>query len=127
MSKLATLALISGLLCALAPLAQAARIARTGSAQDVSLIWLALYAIGSAVWLSYGLAIDSLPLAVSQSTALICVTVALLLAARHRRVDGHVAETPPAPRPSRRRPSPAEAHHTHANPPERPVRRRLSP
>ena len=93
MSALATLALVTGLLCALAPLAQAARIARTGSAHDVSLIWLALYAAGSAVWISYGVAIDSLPLIISQSAALVCVAVALFLAARHRREDGQVDQT----------------------------------
>jgi MtN3 and saliva related transmembrane protein len=91
-------ALVSGLVCALAPLAQAARIVRTGSAHDVSLIWLCLYAVGSAVWISYGAAIGSLPLIVSQSTALLCVAVTLSLAARHRRADGgpRSASTHPA-------------------------------
>ena len=127
MSALATLALVTGLLCALAPLAQAARIARTGSAHDVSLIWLALYAAGSAVWISYGVAIDSLPLIVSQSTALVCVAVALFLAMRHRRADGDVDQTHRALRPRARRQNQAEAHRGHASTPERRVGRRLNP
>ena len=84
MSALASLALASGIICALAPLAQAARIGTTGSAHDVSLIWLCLYAAGSIVWTAYGAAIGSLPLVVSQSIALASVGVALLLAGRYR-------------------------------------------
>jgi uncharacterized protein YqgV (UPF0045/DUF77 family) len=69
----------------LAPLAQAARIAATDSAHDVSLIWLALYGVGSGVWLSYGIAIASVPLIASQATALLSVGITLALATRHRR------------------------------------------
>lgn len=85
MSALAILALCFGLACALAPLAQAARIVATNSAHDVSLIWLALYGVGSGVWLSYGLAIGSVPLVASQATALLSVGITLALATRHRR------------------------------------------
>lgn len=93
MSTLAAIALASGLVCALAPLAQAARIGATGSAHDVSLIWLSLYAAGSLVWVVYGAAIGSLPLIVSQATALASVGVVLVLAGRHRRFDGRSGET----------------------------------
>jgi len=85
MSALAILALCFGLVCALAPLAQAARILATDSAHDVSLIWLSLYGVGSGVWLSYGIAIDSVPLIASQATALLSVALTLALATRHRR------------------------------------------
>lgn len=85
MSAVAILALVSGMLCALAPLAQAARVRETGSARDVSLIWLSLYATGSAIWVGYGIGIASLPLVVSQSTAFISSGVALGLVARYRR------------------------------------------
>lgn len=84
MSPIAALALISGVGCALAPLAQAARINTTGSAHDVSLIWLALYGLGSGVWLLYGAVIGSLPLIASQATALVSVVVTLVLAMRRR-------------------------------------------
>jgi uncharacterized protein YqgV (UPF0045/DUF77 family) len=84
MSAIAILALCFGLACALAPLAQAARIVATGSAHDVSLIWLALYGVGSGVWLSYGIAIASVPLVASQTTALLSVGLTLVLATRHR-------------------------------------------
>ena len=93
----------------------------TGSAHDVSLIWLALYAAGSAVWISYGVAIDSLPLVISQSAALVCVTVALFLAARHRREDGQVDQTERPPRPRERRATLGEAQRGHASTPERRV------
>lgn len=94
MSALETLALATGLVCALAPLAQAARIGATRSAHDVSLIWLALYGVGSATWLAYGTAIGSLSLIASQATALTSVGVALASAARYRRDD----RRPPRPR-----------------------------
>jgi MtN3 and saliva related transmembrane protein len=84
MSALGSLALASGIVCALAPLAQAARIGSTGSADDVSLIWLCLYAAGSIVWVAYGAAIGSLPLLISQAIALASVGVALLLVGRYR-------------------------------------------
>ena len=87
MSPVAVLALVSGVACALAPLAQAARINTTGSAHDVSLIWLSLYGIGSGVWLCYGAAIGSVPLIASQTTALASVGVTLALATRHRRAN----------------------------------------
>jgi MtN3 and saliva related transmembrane protein len=124
---LAVAALVSGLVCALAPLAQAARIVRTGSAHDVSLIWLGLYAVGSAVWISYGAAIGSLPLVVSQSTALLCVAVALSLAARHRRADGGLDHPGRVPRPRGRRPGLGEGHDGRSGAPESRVRRHLSP
>jgi uncharacterized protein YqgV (UPF0045/DUF77 family)/uncharacterized protein with PQ loop repeat len=85
MGALAILALCFGLVCALAPLAQAARILATESAHDVSLIWLSLYWVGSGVWFSYGIAINSVPLIASQATALLSVALTLALATRHRR------------------------------------------
>ena len=111
MSALAILALCFGLACALAPLAQAARIVATNSAHNVSLIWLALYGVGSGVWLSYGLAIASVPLIASQATALLSVGITLALATRHRRRglglrDGAV--------PSARRARPASSVVRHA-------------
>jgi MtN3 and saliva related transmembrane protein len=124
---LAIAALVSGLVCALAPLAQAARIVRTGSAHDVSLIWLCLYAVGSAVWISYGAAIGSLPLIVSQSTALLCVAVTLSLAARDRRADGGLDQPRPIPRSRGRRPGLGEDHDRRPSPAEHRVHRRLSP
>jgi uncharacterized protein with PQ loop repeat len=96
MSALAVLALVSGIICALAPLAQAARIETTGSADDVSLIWLCLYAAGSIVWTAYGAAIGSLPLVISQSIALASVAVALLLVGRYRHSRQRPGGAPPS-------------------------------
>jgi uncharacterized protein with PQ loop repeat len=85
MSPLSTLALVMGLACGMAPLAQAARIRVKRSAEDVSLLWLGMYGCGSAVWLLYGAAIGSLPLLASQAVAVCCVGVALALAVHARR------------------------------------------
>lgn len=93
MSPIAVLALAAGVGCALAPLAQAARISMTGSAHDVSLIWLGLYGFGSGVWLLYGAVIGSLPLIVSQAIALVSIATTLALAVRRRSDSG-----PGAPR-----------------------------
>jgi uncharacterized protein (TIGR00106 family) len=106
MSALAILALSFGLACALAPLAQAARIAATDSAHDVSLIWLVLYGVGSGVWLSYGIGIASVPLIASQATALLSIGITLALATRHRRRGMGLRD---GARPNARRATPASS------------------
>lgn len=74
-----------GVVCGLAPLAQAIRIRVKRSSEEVSLLWLALYACGAGVWLGYGAVEGSAPLLVSQAVALTSVTVTLSLAVRARR------------------------------------------
>jgi MtN3 and saliva related transmembrane protein len=110
MSPLASLALASGIICALAPLAQAARIGTTGSADDVSLIWLCLYAAGSVVWTAYGAAIGSLPLVISQAIALVSVGIALLLVARYRHTRQPSAVNAARPRRATVTPPPNARH-----------------
>lgn len=85
-SVAATAALVAGVVCGLAPLAQAVRIRVKRSSEDVSLLWLSLYACGAVVWLLYGIGEASLPLIVSQVVAMTSVTLALALAIRARRV-----------------------------------------
>ena len=90
-SLLSALALISGVVCALAPLAQAKRIVLTGAAHDVLMSWLALYAMGSLVRLAYGPAIATFPLIISQAIAFSSAGTVLMLARRYRRTGKTIA------------------------------------
>ena len=84
MTVLATLALIAGLAAAAAPLAQARRIVRRRSSDDVSLWWLGLYGFGCLVWFAYGISIASVPLIATQALAGIGAGTALLLGLHFR-------------------------------------------
>ena len=91
MTIFADVALVAGLLTAVAPFAQARRILRRRSSNDVSLTWPGLYAGGCLVWIGYGISIGSVPLIVSQSVAAAGSAVATFLTVRWRR-------PPPGPR-----------------------------
>ena len=95
MTALADIALVAGLVTAVAPFAQARRILRRRSSDDVSLTWLWLYAGGCLVWLGYGISIESVPLVASQSVAATGSVLATFLTIRWRRPP--VGPTPPAP------------------------------
>jgi uncharacterized protein with PQ loop repeat len=81
---LGTLAGLYGLGAAATALLQARQILVTGSSCDVSARFFATYAGGYAVWLLYGLAIDSMPLIVVDAVGLLCglATLAVTLDAR---------------------------------------------
>ena len=74
---LATAATLYGLGAACAALLQARQIVRRGSSCDVSARFFATYAGGYAVWLSYGLTIESMPLIVVDAVGLVCGLVTL--------------------------------------------------
>jgi MtN3 and saliva related transmembrane protein len=82
-------ALVVGVAAAVASFAQARRILRRRSSDDVSLWWLGLYSAGCVVWIAYGISIGSAPLVASQSVALAGSATATVLALRFRRFDGH--------------------------------------
>ena len=103
-SWLVLVALAYGTLVALAPLAQLARILARRSSGDISLAWVGLYAVGSLVWLSYGLDIGSAPLIVSQAVTL-GTTSAMLAVAAHFRY-GAGGSGGGSQRPGRQRPLP---------------------
>lgn len=85
MDALSWSALGFGLVCGLAPLAQAVRIRVKRSSEEISLVWLGLYGCGAAVWLAYGAARGSVPLVISQGVALASVAVIFVFAVRARR------------------------------------------
>jgi uncharacterized protein with PQ loop repeat len=95
MTALADVALAAGLVTAVAPFAQARRILRRRSSDDVSLTWLWLYTGGCLVWIGYGISIESVPLVASQSLAATGSMLATFLTIRWRRPSA--GPTSPAP------------------------------
>ena len=81
---LGTVATCYGVCGALAALFQARQIVRRGSSCDVSARFFAMYAGGYAVWLLYGISIDSLPLILVDAAGLVCggATLAVTLSMR---------------------------------------------
>ena len=88
MTALAEVTLVAGLVTAVAPFAQARRILRRRSSEDVSLTWLCLYGAGCLVWIAYGISVASVPLVASQSVAAAGSAAATFLAIRWRRPEG---------------------------------------
>jgi uncharacterized protein with PQ loop repeat len=76
---LATVAAVYGVGAACAALLQARQIVRRGSSCDVSARFFATYAGGYAVWLLYGLSIQSLPLILVDAVGLLCGTLTLAI------------------------------------------------
>jgi uncharacterized protein with PQ loop repeat len=79
-----TVATSYGVGAAGAVLLQARQIVRTRSSCDVSARFFATYAGGYAMWLLYGLSIDSLPLIVVDAVGFVCgaITLGVALALR---------------------------------------------
>jgi uncharacterized protein with PQ loop repeat len=67
-----------------AALLQARQVVRRGSSCEVSARFFATYAGGYAVWLLYGLSIDSLPLILVDAAGLACGLVTLAITLRMR-------------------------------------------
>lgn len=101
MTELADVALGAGLVTAVAPFAQAHRIAQRRSSDDVSLTWLWLYASGCLVWISYGISIASIPLIATQTVAATGSAVAIATAIRWRRPTAGAAPEGPGGRRAR--------------------------
>jgi len=81
---LAMFATLYGVVAAAAVLFQARQVLRRRSSCEVSARFFATYAGGYAVWLLYGVSIDSVPLIVVDAIGLLCglVTLAVTLAMR---------------------------------------------
>ncbi|HET9267960.1 MAG TPA: hypothetical protein VFO31_07335 [Vicinamibacterales bacterium] len=88
-----------GAAAGLAPLLERRRILRRSSAADVSLAALAFTGAGCALWLIYGVAIGSWPLAVAQTAGLVAIVITLRAARRQREPRLEQVERP-APAPS---------------------------
>jgi uncharacterized protein with PQ loop repeat len=79
-----SVATLYGVGAAGAALLQARQVLRRGSSCEVSARFFATYAGGYAVWLLYGLSIDSLPLILVDAAGLLCglITLAITLSLR---------------------------------------------
>ena len=96
----AAVAALYGVGAAGAALLQARQIVRRGSSCDVSARFFATYAGGYAVWLLYGLSIDSLPLILVDAVGFVCGTLTLVITLRMRgpllRAATYMKRAPPA-------------------------------
>jgi len=81
---LGTVATVYGVGAAGAALLQARQVLRRGSSCDVSARFFATYAGGYAVWLLYGLSIESVPLVLVDAAGLLCGLVTLAVTLRMR-------------------------------------------
>jgi uncharacterized protein with PQ loop repeat len=81
---LAAAATLYGVGGALSVLLQARQMIARGSSCDVSLRFLATYVGGYAIWLLYGLSIQSAPIMLVHALGLLCGAVTLTVALRLR-------------------------------------------
>ncbi|EGY25591.1 putative membrane protein [Desulfovibrio sp. A2] len=76
---------VAGLLTSLAYLPQVVRIARTRSADDISLPTFRLLAVGVALWLVYGVGIGSWPVMAANAVGLALILAVIWLKLRYSR------------------------------------------
>jgi uncharacterized protein with PQ loop repeat len=81
---LAAAAMIYGVGGALSVLLQARQMLARGGSCDVSARFLATYVGGYAIWLLYGLSLESIPMIVVHAIGLVCGAVTLAVALRLR-------------------------------------------
>jgi MtN3 and saliva related transmembrane protein len=84
METITLLGLAAGSLTTVAFVPQVAKIWRTQSADDVSLIMFLLFSTGLLLWLMYGVAIRSLPVIISNAITLVFSVAILFLKWRFR-------------------------------------------
>ena len=77
---LGTAATVYGVLGALKTLLQARQMLARRTSREVSALFLASYAGGYAIWLTYGLSTGSLPLIVVDTVGLLCAGLTLAVA-----------------------------------------------
>jgi len=77
---LGTVATVYGVLAALKTLLQARQMLARRSSREVSARFLASYAGGYTIWLSYGLSTGSVPLIVVDTIGLLCAGLTLAVA-----------------------------------------------
>ena len=85
MSLLAVIAAAYGVFAAASSLLEAARLLRSGSADEISLTFLGVLLGGYLVWLLYGIAAGDAPLIITDAVGLATSTITLSIAARLRR------------------------------------------
>jgi MtN3 and saliva related transmembrane protein len=89
MTLLAVIATAYGLLGAGSSLLEAARLLRSGSAEEISLAFLGLLLGGYLVWLLYGISTGDQPLIITDAVGLTTGTITLSVAVRLRLRHGH--------------------------------------
>ena len=88
---LGTAATVYGVLGGLKSLLQARQMLARRSSRDVSAGFLASYAGGYAIWLTYGLSTGSLPLIIVDTVGLLCAGLTLAVALSLRGSQGPAA------------------------------------
>ena len=85
MTLLALIATAYGVFAAASSLLEAARLLRSGSADEISLAFLGVLLGGYLVWLLYGISAGDAPLIITDAVGLAASTITLSIAARLRR------------------------------------------
>lgn len=78
------LGLIAGSLTTIAFVPQVVKIWRSKHAHDISLAMFSLFSVGVALWIVYGLIIDSLPVILSNAVTLVLALAILAMKLRFR-------------------------------------------
>ncbi|MCU0896492.1 MAG: SemiSWEET transporter [Burkholderiales bacterium] len=71
--------LLAGVLTTLAFVPQVIRVWRTRSARDLSLASFAIFTVGVALWLVYGIAVGALPVIVANAVTLVLAGAILVM------------------------------------------------
>ena len=91
MTLLALIATAYGVLGAGSSLLEAARLLRSGSAEEISLGFLGVLPGGYLVWLLYGISARDVPLIVTDAVGLVAGSITLSIAVRLRLRHGEAA------------------------------------
>ncbi len=75
---------IAGTLTTIAFFPQLLKTWTTKSAKDVSLVMMVTFCVGICLWLVYGLAIDAMPVVVTNSVTLILALLILILKIKYK-------------------------------------------
>lgn len=77
------LGLVAGMLTTIAFLPQLLKTWRTKSAKDVSLVMMVTFCVGVFLWIVYGIAIQAMPIIVTNTVTLTLASLILLLKIRY--------------------------------------------
>jgi uncharacterized protein with PQ loop repeat len=94
-SVLAIAAATGGVCMSLAPLLQLRRIHERGHADDVSITFLLVIAVGAAIWTAYGVSMPNVALVIPNALGIVTNLATAVTAARHRTPGG--ADRPGSP------------------------------
>lgn len=76
---------VAGFLTTVAFIPQVVKIWTTKSAEDISVLMFAIFTLGVALWLVYGLMLGALPIVLANLVTLALAITVLVLKARYRR------------------------------------------